>query len=143
MFRTEIEGSILTVCGACSKFGKVLSEVRTAVKQSKKEKTISTHNNAKKELIFLLVEDYAKKIKKQREYLGITQEEFAKKINEKVSILHQIETGKFTPSIKLSRKLEKTLNIKLVDQHEELHKDVTKPTSDELTIGDFIKIRKK
>ena len=39
-----------------------------------------------------------------------------KKINERVSVINRIESGKMTPDTKLTRKLEKALNIKLLEK---------------------------
>ncbi len=63
------------------------------------------------------------------------------KINEKESLIHQIETGRFEPNIALTRKLEKFLKIKLIEEHEEIHKGKTKIKTDKFTIGDFIKVK--
>jgi uncharacterized protein (TIGR00270 family) len=69
------------------------------------------------------------------------QEEFAMKINEKDSIIHKIEIGHFKPSLKLARKIEKFLGIKLIEIVTE--KDNKLKSSDKteggFTIGDFIR----
>ena len=70
------------------------------------------------------------------------QEELAKKINEKESRLHKIESGHFTPSLRLARKLEKFLKITLVEQVAEDTSPLEKSKSESLTLGDFIKVRK-
>ena len=61
------------------------------------------------EVMDLLVEDYAEKIRKKRESLGINQKEFAKKLNEKESLIQKIEAGHFEPSIGLAKKIGKVL----------------------------------
>ena len=73
----------------------------------------------------------------------MTQKELARKLNEKVSIIHKMETSSFEPNISLARKLEKFLKIKLIELHEEVHKKETRAKSDAFTIGDFIKVKKK
>ncbi len=53
-----------------------------------------------------------------------------------------MESGKFEPSIKLARKIEKFLNIKLIEQHEEQHAGIKGESGEGFTIGDFIKVKK-
>jgi len=138
LFSTEIEGTILNVCVDCSKFGTILQKVkeRTEVMpESKKEFS--------EETIEIVIEDYADKIKKKRERLGLNQEELAKKIGIKESLFHHIESGNFTPSIDVARKIERFLNIKLIKEYTEIRTNISKSKSDEFTIGDIIKIKKK
>ncbi len=135
MFKAEIEGSLLTVCKNCSRYGKILKEIRPEKPPAKKKEI------QKKEILFVIVDDFAEIIKKKRESLSIKQEDFAKMINEKVSLLHNIETGRYKPSLNLARKLEKRLGIKLIEQHEETHKQSSSQKDEGFTIGDFIKIK--
>ena len=44
------------------------------------------------EILQVIVDDYAEKIKNAREKLGLKQKDFAKKINLKESLIHKIET---------------------------------------------------
>ncbi|MEM2954808.1 MAG: helix-turn-helix domain-containing protein, partial [Candidatus Nanoarchaeia archaeon] len=63
----------------------------------------------------VLVEDYASKIKKARILSGLTQEEFANKLNINLSVLKMAESGKRL-SIPIAKKIEKLINIKLVEK---------------------------
>ena len=85
-------------------------------------------------------ENFAEKIKKARERKEITQEDLAKFIAEKESVIHQLESGKLKPNFKLAHKLEVFLNISLVDKVEtKLKKDKKVDFKDgNLTIGDII-----
>lgn len=141
LFRTVIEGTEMNVCRDCSKFGKVIGELKE--KETPKKSERAKRDAPDVEILHVIVEDYAQKIKNAREKLGLKQKEFAKKLNEKVSLIHKIETGSFEPNISLARKLEKFLNIDLLEQYEEAHKKGVQSKSDELTIGDFIRIKKK
>ena len=96
----------------------------------------------KEEKIELLVEGCADLIKKKRESMGISQKDFAIKINEKESMIHKIETGIFRPSISLAKKLGKFLGIKLIEEHQETHEKFKKPKEEGFTLGDFIKLDK-
>ena len=143
LFKAVIEGTHMNVCRDCSQFGRVTGEVSSReIKETSKKQTYSSFNRDT-ELIQKIVEDYSSIVKSGREKLGLTQKEFAMKINEKESLVHKIETGSFEPNLSLARKLEKFLKIKLVEQHE-LEKSYTPETkSDSFTIGDFIKTKKQ
>ena len=94
------------------------------------------------EKISLLVDDYPQIIKKSRESIGLTQKDFANKINEKESVIHKIETGTLEPSLELAKKLEKFLKIKLIEEHEESHEKFKKSKEEGFTLGDFIHVKK-
>ncbi|MDO8740147.1 MAG: multiprotein bridging factor aMBF1 [Candidatus Woesearchaeota archaeon] len=140
-FKALVEGSELFVCDQCSKFGKTLGEIRISQIDPKKQKTQSIMAE-EKELMEVIVPDYPELIKSKREALGLKQEDFAKKINEKASLIHKIESGHFEPNVELARKLERFLKIKLVEEHEEIHKKEAKKAADSFTLGDFVKIKK-
>ena len=118
LFRVSIEEAILNVCNKCSKYGKVLSKVKIMA-PSEKKKEQKKLEKAKlqpgKEIIFVIVPNYSTKIKKKRERLGLKQKDFAKLINERESLVSKLEKGSVEPSIKLARKLERSLKIKLVE----------------------------
>lgn len=137
LFKTLIEQSELNVCKECSKYGKVISQVKTETeKKQRKEYRVTTFPD--KELIQIIASDYAERIKKKREELGLKQKEFAKKLNEKESLIHKIETSQFEPNIMLARKIEKFLSISLIEQYEEEHNKTEKLKTSTFTIGDFI-----
>lgn len=140
LFKTDVEGSILNLCEGCSKFGKVVSVVQEQRKAVKKEAKVEKPKE--EEIILAIVPDYGRIIKEKREQLGIKQEDFAKKINEKVSLVHKIEINQLEPGIGLARKIEKFLHIKLIEQQELKQGDVGKVKGEAFTIGDFIKIKK-
>jgi len=54
------------------------------------------------------------RIQKARTSLGMTQKDLALKINEKVNIVNDYETGKAIPDITVTQKLEKALGIKII-----------------------------
>ena len=142
--RTLIEGVELDVCPECSKFGKVIAPARRFGKEEFIRDRIQKIQNIqpKEEKIELLVEDYAELIKKRRESMGLSQKDFAIKINEKESVMHKIETGALEPQLELAKKLEKFLKIKLIEEHEESHEKFKKSKEDRFTLGDFIKVKK-
>lgn len=145
LFKTDIEGTIMNVCKGCSGFGKVISVIKQETKKEIK-KEVKAQVETKKpeeELILALITNYGEIIKKKREQLGIKQEDFAKKINEKISLIHKIEANQFEPSTSLARKIEKFLHVKLIELEEIKPTTPTTSKSESLTIGDFIKIKKK
>ena len=140
LFMTLIEGVELNVCSDCSKFGKVIASVHRPSPKEQHMKFAQQNNpQEKEEKIELLVENYADLIKKKRESMGLSQKDFALKINEKESAIHKIETGIFHPSIALAKRLEKFLGIKLIEEHQETHEKFKKPKEEGFTLGDFIK----
>jgi putative transcription factor len=139
LFKADIEGSILNVCKSCSRFGKVISEIKEPEKI--KPKKIIIESGPEPEIIEMIVDDFAEKIRNKREKLGLKQEDFAKIISEKESVIHKLETGEFQPSLELVKKLEKALKIKLIEEYEEKHKKTAKISSGPTTIGDLIKIK--
>ena len=137
LFKAVIEGTELQVCRKCAKFGKILRKVRIVQKQKP-----ATLKEPKKELIEVVVNDFAKRVRESREKTGMTQEEFAKAINERESIVKKLETGAFVPPISMARKLEKLLKIKLVEEvEEEQFASKQKKRAEGLTIGDILQLK--
>ncbi|MGB9959446.1 MAG: multiprotein bridging factor aMBF1 [Candidatus Bathyarchaeales archaeon] len=147
-----IEGAKLTVCSECAKHGTIVVEKPKQASLTLKAKTTaapplkvpSTGKPLKNvDDTRELVEGYDAKIRQAREKLGLTHEELGKKINEKVSVLKKIETGKMIPDNKLAAKLEHMLKIKLlVPASEEKVSKAALPKSQsrELTLGDLVQI---
>ena len=71
-------------------------------------------------------------------------DDLGKKINERVSVITRIETGKMTPDVKLTKKLEKALNIKLLEKvnNVDLNQFISS-SSGERTLGNVMKIKRK
>jgi putative transcription factor len=151
VFDCEIEGTMMKVCADCARFGGVKgkSNVRIVVQESKKP----VYNDPE----YVFVQGYGLLVKNAREKLDLKQEDFAKKINEHKSLIHQVESEHIKPNILLARKLERALHIKIVDEVKsekyEPGDDVrtldstgrltSKPKSEGLTFGDMMNIRKK
>jgi len=129
LIKAIIEGSLLNVCEDCAKFGKAIVVKSNPFKQIKKQTT---------EIVSLINSDYPSIIKNAREKQGLKQEELAKKLDEKTSLIHKLETGSLQPTILLAKKLEKALNINLLESYEETHENLNLKDST-LTIGDLIK----
>jgi len=139
LYNAIIEGTNLKVCERCAKHGKIIKKIKPFV-LPKKIKRIAQPKEPEMEIVEAVVDDYAKKIRDARSKSGMTQKEFAKKINEKESLLHKIETGAFKPSLPTAKKLQKILRIKLVEEREEEEIEMPKEKKGgALTIGDILK----
>jgi uncharacterized protein (TIGR00270 family) len=82
--------------------------------------------------------------------MNMNQEDFAKKLNLRLSMLHQIESEHFKPDVETAKRLEHALHINIIEEisNEDLEK---KPQihpnnqlkSNSFTLGDMIKVRRK
>ncbi len=132
LYRAIIEESILLVCNECSGFGKVLRKIEQETAK------VLNQLSAKKEVLEAVSYDFSGRIKQIREKLGLSQKDFAVKINEKESLVQKLESGRLRPTLDLARRLERIFNVKLVEQVEEesLKLKAVKPSG--LTIGDLL-----
>ncbi len=135
LFRAMVEGSELNVCAACGKYGKMLQ--RPVMRVAQKAPVQKAPEPSE-----VVVSDYAQRIRSAREKSGMTQKEFALKLNEKESIIQKVENGLFVPPIDMAKKLERLLRIKLVEVEQEEEVSAGKKGSGPLTIGDIINLKK-
>jgi putative transcription factor len=141
LFNAIVEGTELNVCRNCARYGKIVEKKVVSAEQTNNIRQIRP-KEPEKQTIDVIVPDFAEKIKKKREQLGIKQKDFAKKLSLKESLVHNLETGSFEPSIDIARKIERFLKINLVEEYEENKTKAVKQDSGEITIGDLIKIKK-
>ena len=154
--RTKIDGSIMEVCEDCSKFGVMQKQAPKAkiIPSKGKESSVANgtnrHRRSPRPMYSLdepteeLVEDFEIMVRKARESKGLSREELGEKIYEKVSVINRIESGKMVPDIKLAKKLEKSLNITLIEKISDLDLENFKnKSSGGPTLGDIVKIKKK
>lgn len=140
LVQAEIEGTEMSVCRACAQHGTIKDPaIPKKAKSIKKSLHKKPAHEPALETVESIVPDYGQKIRKAREKLGLNQEDFAKKINEKESLLHKMETGSFEPSLPSAKKLEKILGIKLIERVEEKETASQKTSSEGFTIGDLIR----
>jgi putative transcription factor len=124
----RIEGTVLQVCRDCARFGdnvktggkKTTTTAEPSVIQARldnRERRMQTRSVYETgEESIEMAEDFPKRIKEAREKMGWKQEELAAKINERVSIIHKLESGTMHPNDTLVRKVEKILDIKLKEK---------------------------
>ncbi len=98
-----------------------------------------------------VVPDYAERVRRARERLGMSQEELAIRVKEKVNVIKRIEAGTLVPPVDLARRLEKVLGIKLLEPVVE-EETLAAPSGGgrrrrsedfELTLGDIVEIREE
>ena len=146
--KVAVEGSVLSLCDGCSKFGKAVGKIQSPASFGKrKEEKIPATADEEAEFV---VANFGSLLKQKRESLGRKQEDgfmkledFAKKIAVKESVLHKMETGEFMPSIEEARRIGKLLGLRLIENAEIVENIVPQPKSGQLTLGDMIKIKKK
>lgn len=138
LFKAMIEGVEMSVCKNCAGFGKVLQQPQSFTRPS-----FQPQRTSLPQITESIVEEYAVKVKQAREKRKLTQEEFAKMLNEHQSLLQRIEAGKQKPTFELAKKLEKMLGIVLVEkQVEEKEEQQQQKSKGPLTIGDILQMKK-
>ncbi len=146
--KLNVEGSVMTACHNCKSFGKVISKVEQTkpVRPREIKKVIEAHNQAVEQPVEteeVLVDDYGKIIKTLREQRKMKQEDFAKKLRIKTSMLSNIETQQFEPKFDTVRRIEKMLGIKLIKKRivEKQKINDFNTENAEPTIGNMIKFK--
>lgn len=136
--RVKIDGSIMQTCNECSKFGKIQKEPRKIYKPR-----AAPRQPRPREPSYEVSEDYNTLIRMAREKKEWSREELAKNLYEKASVINRIESGKMIPDIKLAKKIEKLLNIKILEKVEdEQPEDLTPRSRGGTTIGDIAMIKR-
>lgn len=137
-----IEGVEMGVCRNCASFGQILQ----TPKSFSQKNSFSRQKPQEPQIVEQIVEEYAFKIKQAREKRKLNQEEFAKMLNEKESVLHNIEAGKQKPSMELAKKLEKNLGISLIEiiKPDEMSSNASQERRPKgpMTIGDMLLMKK-
>ena len=137
-----VEGSRVSCCKECSKYGHIL--IAPVEPKSKKSDSAEGEKPSRPVIEEMVMSDYWIKIRTAFEKSGMEQDDFAKRINVKVSVLQNMISNKFVPDLKLAKRLEKELSIRLIEEQADVrgayNEDKSKmPT----TLGDIITIKKK
>lgn len=131
-----IEGVKLQVCSKCAGFGKFAGNVVSNVVKEDDSRKFE-FNRKDEEDEELVVEDFASILRNKREKLGLSQKDFAMKINEKESFVASLENGKTSLSLETAKKLEKLLHVVLVFKQKAVHLGKTEKMG-AITIGDLL-----
>ncbi|MDO5848371.1 MAG: multiprotein bridging factor aMBF1 [Methanobrevibacter sp.] len=145
--RVKIDGSIMAVCDECAKFGRIQKEPPKPKfrKQNNKNKNTNKRQNRRNdEPQEELIENYNDIVRRKREAKNWTREQLGQKLNEKVSVINRIESGKMVPDTKLIKKLEKTLDIELLETYntDDL-KQYVGTSGSGVKLGSIVKIKRK
>ena len=148
-FKVKVEGAKMQVCRNCQALGKPYEE--DAAPQ--RPRSIPTGfvrlprlperrpAELPKEIQELdVTENFSDLVRKRRMKLGWSQEVLASKVQEKLSVIQKIETGRIAPDTQLCRRLQHELKIKLlVPRKETPAPKIAAPA--EVTLGDIVKIK--
>ncbi len=151
--RVLLEGAKITVCHNCAQHGEKIRKQPTNTQVRKsipyQSKKFPKKQIMKKDFVsdLEIISDFASKIRNKRNSLGLNQDQFAQKLNEKPSLLRRIETGKVEPTIKLAKKIEEIYNLKLLKKTDEIEGSVQNTKymkkSTGTSLGDIAFIKKK
>lgn len=127
-----VEEALLSVCGACIKFGKEIKEEHLI-----KPKSIYPVEELS------LNPSFATIVKAKREAMQLSRDQLAGLIKEKSSVVERIERG-MRPTKDVAKKLEHALKIKLLG-YEAAAAKLPKPKEIGVTLGDVaeVRVRKK
>jgi putative transcription factor len=127
----KVEGAELDVCDNCADFG---TEVKTQQSSSTSTKYSTSSSSGQSSTstgssgssggsrsrrrdmfddMEEIAQDYDDRIRNARESTGLSQEDLAKELNEKASLIRKLEHGDILPSDSVQKKLEKKLDISL------------------------------
>ena len=137
MTHIKIEGAVIEVCERCSRFGtKVNVPQPSAYNPIKNTIQIAELGNSDLEL----VPEYGKLIVKVRESKGLTRYDFAKRINEKESVVKRLEEEEFEPDGQMIKKIEDFLDIRLQEKYEGVVLRQREKKRPDLTVGDVVEV---
>jgi putative transcription factor len=140
-----IDGVELSVCPRCTRFGTAEKEEapkprsdsvsRAMERRRRRMRTRDIYANQPD----VLVADYSQRIRDARTRRRLKQEDLAKAINEKHSVVNKLEKGEMRPDDALVAKLERTLGIELRESPQDLRTTAKSSSVKGLTIGDLLK----
>ena len=139
----KVSGSVLRVCTSCAGMGKQTSYResvghRAFVAQTLEKREQKTRYKDISSDERVLVSNYGEVVRKARERKGLDHGSLAMKISEKKSIITSVESGNMKPNEKLIKKLEKFLNITLMEDVEETSSSYKPGLKKNFTMGDLI-----
>jgi len=88
-----------------------------------------------------VVEDYAERIRDAREGQGWTQQFLAHKLNERESFIKNIESGHMAPPVAVAKRLEKLLDIQLLEKPSRGEVETKVEPGSDLTLGDIVNVK--
>lgn len=137
-----VDGVKMVLCPDCLRYSE--SGVQTTQPVSPVQRSITPRlrkpqpKDIYKKMEKELVTDWSTKIKKAREKKGLTREALGFRIGERTVTISKIENGDLRPSDKMIEKLEKELEIILLEVVSKVPTGTTH-TGTAMTLGDFIR----
>jgi putative transcription factor len=141
-----IEGAELCVCSRCAKYGTEVQQPRRKGAPQKTSGFAVPQTRRRPRDVFDLMEgeivdDYADRIRIAREEKGWSTLDLAQAIKERELLVKKIEKGDLIPEDDVRKKLEKALNIRLIDSAED-STSAGGPGRVAMTVGDVIAFKK-
>ena len=143
-----VEGTRLNVCPGCAKFGEdyrspsaggaPVSQTVIDQRLERRERRMKSKDIYAGTASVELIEDYGGAIREAREARGMDLEQFAASIQEKKGLLAKVEANNQIPDDKLIKKIEKALDIKLMETVQS-GTTVGGSRTDKMTLANFIK----
>ncbi len=146
-----VDGAPLQVCQKCERFATapvVKTEQGRAISTPIAERLAKRERRRRQRDVYemrgelVLVVDYGARVRGKRRQMGLNQEELAKKVREKKSIIVKVENQDMRPSDSLIKTLERALGISLKEAVDDLDSDAgseKEAFSKSMTLGDFIR----
>lgn len=134
----------MMLCPSCMKYGQVMKtglgtpavSQKPILERIKRPKVKDVYKEMDKDL----VNGWSDLIKNARQKKGLTREQLGFKIGERTVTIAKIENGDLRPSDKMIEKLEKELEISLVEKVSNVSSTLSgRHSGTNLTLGDFIK----
>jgi putative transcription factor len=149
-----IEGAKMLVCERCTSFGSPYTEPKAkratyptaSTRRLKPTKPVIIPKKPRPAEVFRgleVVDGFGGLVRKARERMNLSHEGLGRRISEKVSVLKKVESGKIIPDIRLARKLEHVLKIRLLVPSESLEtvKAAPPPPLVKPTLGDIVQLK--
>ncbi|SDE93659.1 putative transcription factor [Halorubrum xinjiangense] len=156
---TKVEGAELELCSSCTDFGTEVRDESTSSGGSKYSTSSSTGKSSSSsgssgssgsssgstrprdmfDDMDEIATDYDERIREARESRGLSQEELADQLNEKASLIRKLERGDTLPTDEVQRKLERALDISLVEGQSSDDADWETDDAGTMTLGDVVK----
>ena len=134
----------MTVCGRCARYGSGdwdPRQVLLPMQRSRPAQPRRPRNDLEAAETLELVEKYGELIRKKRQKMKISVEDFARMISEKESVVKKLEQEELMPSSKLITKIRRALNIELLERGEAPSRmQMATKASGARTLGDIMKL---
>ena len=157
----KVEGAELDVCDSCANLGTEVSQptsgstsTKYSTSSSPSSSTSSTRSGSTTttrssgrstsgsrdddmfDSLGEIAQDYDQRIRNARESRNLSQEELAKELNEKRSLINKLERGEILPNDAIQSKLERYLEIDLTESGAETEEWSSEGTDQSFTLGE-------